>query len=144
LEFLDGTFNMVTAFYSLMYMTAEDHRRVFNEVYRVLTKEGVFKIWDVQLTHQGDTDKPGFVIPIEVILPDRKISTGYGSHWPKESYGLNYYIKIAEQTGFKIVKKTKLTILYPCLSEKQVVIIKHMSLDRYNGLFSSIFDPQCS
>jgi len=106
LKFLDNSFNLVTAFYSLMYMTVHDHERVFNEVFRVLKKEGVFKIWDVQLTQQEDTNKPGFVVPVEVILPDRKVSTGYGTYWPKDNYDLDYYIKVAERTGFKLVDKS--------------------------------------
>jgi ubiquinone/menaquinone biosynthesis C-methylase UbiE len=104
LAFLDNSFCMVTAFYSLMYMTTEDHKRVFSEVFRVLKKEGVFKIWDVQLTHQKGIDKPGFAVPLEVILPNRKITTGYGSYWPKDSYDLDYYTRIAKQAGFKIVE----------------------------------------
>ena len=85
LKFLDNSFNSVTAFYSLMYMTTHEHERVFNEVFRVLKDEGLFRIWDVQLIHKKCMNKPGFAVPIEVILPDRKISVGYGSYWPRRS-----------------------------------------------------------
>ena len=106
LKFLDNSFSLVTAFYSLMYMTASDHERVFSEVFRVLKSEGLFRIWDVQLTQQGDTNQRGFAVPIEIILPDRKISTGYGSYWPDEIYDSDYYIRLAKRMSFKLVEKS--------------------------------------
>ena len=67
LEFLDESFNIVTAFFSLMYMTASDHKGVFSEVFRVLKDKGVFRIWDIQLTQPADTKKLGFAVPVEVV-----------------------------------------------------------------------------
>lgn len=105
LKFLDNSFNSVTAFYSLMYMTSHEHERVFSEVFRVLKDEGLFRIWDVQLTHRKCINKPGFAVPVEVILPDRKISVGFGSYWPEKKYDLDYYIEIATRTGLQLVEK---------------------------------------
>ena len=105
LRFLDDSFSSVTAFYSLMYMSARDHERVFSEVFRVLQDEGLFRIWDVQLIHKKCMNKPGFAVPVEVILPDRKISVGYGSYWPEKKYDLNYYVEIAGRTGLQLVEK---------------------------------------
>jgi len=105
LKFLDNSFSSVTAFYSLMYMTARDHERVFSEVFRVLKDEGLFRIWDIQLIHKKCMNKPGFAVPVEVILPDRKISVGYGSYWPEKKYDLNYYIEIAKKTGLQLVER---------------------------------------
>jgi ubiquinone/menaquinone biosynthesis C-methylase UbiE len=105
LKFLDNSFSSVTAFYSLMYMTAHDHERVFSEVFRVLKDEGLFRIWDVQLIHKKCMNKPGFAVPVEVILPNRKISVGYGSYWPEKKYDLDYYIEIARKTGLQLVEK---------------------------------------
>ena len=105
LKFLDNSFNSVTAFYSLMYMTTHEHERVFNEVFRVLKDEGLFRIWDVQLIHKKCMNKPGFAVPIEIILPYTKISVGYGSYWPEKKYDLNYYIETAKKTGLQLVDK---------------------------------------
>lgn len=105
LRFLDDSFDSVTAFYSLMYMSTRDHERVFSEVFRVLKDEGLFRIWDVQVSHKKRTNKPGFAVPVEVILPDRKISVGYGSYWPEKKYDLDYYIEIAGRTGLQLVEK---------------------------------------
>ena len=90
-----------------MYMTTKDHERVFGEVFRVLKENGLFKIWDVQLTRHESVDKPGFTVPVEVILPNIKISTCYGSYWPKESYDLDYYIEMVRSTGFTIAAKNQ-------------------------------------
>ena len=106
LKFLDNSFNSVTAFYSLMYMTTHAHERVFNEVFRVLKDEGLFRIWDVQLIHEDCINKPGFAVPVEIILPDTKISVGYGSYWPQSKYDLNYYIELANKTGLQLVDKS--------------------------------------
>lgn len=105
LRFLDNSFGSVTAFYSLMYMSTHDHERVFSEVFRVLKDEGLFRIWDVQVSRKRRTNKPGFAVPVEVNLPDRKISAGYGSYWPEKKYDLNYYIEIATRTGLHLVEK---------------------------------------
>lgn len=105
LRFLDDSFSSVTAFYTLMYMSTRDHERVFSEVFRVLKDEGLFRIWDVQVSHKKRTNKPGFAVPVEVILPDRKITVGYGSYWPERKYDLNYYIEMATRTGLQLVKK---------------------------------------
>ena len=101
LKFLDNSFSSVTAFYSLMYMTTRDHERVF----RVLKDEGLFRIWDAQVIHKKRINKPGFAVPVEVILPDRKIGAGYGSYWPERKYDLNCYIEIARKTGLQLVEK---------------------------------------
>jgi ubiquinone/menaquinone biosynthesis C-methylase UbiE len=105
LKFLDNSFNSVTAFYSLMYMTTHEHERVFNEVFRVLKDKGLFRIWDVQLVHKKCMNKPGFAVPVEIILPETKISVGYGSYWPEEKYDLNYYIEIVKKTGLQLIEK---------------------------------------
>lgn len=108
LKFLDSSFSSATAFYALMYMTAREHERVFGEVFRVLEDEGLFRIWDVQLIHKKCANKPGFAVPVEVILPGRKISVGYGSYWPDKKYDLNHYIEIAGQTGLQLVEKNSI------------------------------------
>ncbi len=107
LKFLDNSFGSVTAFYSLMYMTNRDHERVFREVLRVLKDEGLFRIWDARLIQEKRMNKPGFAVPVEVILPDRKISTGYGSYWPEKRYDLNYYVEIAGRTGLHLVEQNQ-------------------------------------
>ena len=46
LEFPDGCFDSVTAFYFLMYLFPEDMGAVFSEAARVLKSGGRMYIWD--------------------------------------------------------------------------------------------------
>ena len=106
LQFLDATFGAATAFFTLMYIRAPDHAQVFGEVFRVLVPGGTFLIWDAILPPRpGDVDeeKTIAVFPLLVKLPDREISTGYGTHWPQEKQDLLYYAHLAKNAGFDVI-----------------------------------------
>ena len=45
------------------------------------------------------------VVPLEVQLPDKLISTGYGVHWPPEPHDLPYYERVARAAGFEVAAK---------------------------------------
>ncbi len=49
LKFLDNSFETVTSFFTLMYMSPEQQEKAAREAYRVLKPGGVFRIWDVEL-----------------------------------------------------------------------------------------------
>ena len=46
LQFLDSSFETVTAFFTLMYISESDHEKVFSEVHRILAPGGKFLIWE--------------------------------------------------------------------------------------------------
>jgi ubiquinone/menaquinone biosynthesis C-methylase UbiE len=104
LKFLDCTFQSATAFYSLMYMSEEIQKVVLSEVHRVLKTSGEMRIWDISLLQPFDRTKRGFIVPLEVKLPDRVIETGYGNPWPENDHDISYYRQIAEETGFKVIE----------------------------------------
>jgi ubiquinone/menaquinone biosynthesis C-methylase UbiE len=104
LQFLDGAFQTVTSFFTLMYIKAEDHRRVFEEVFRVLAPGGRFLIWDTLMPPRTDETKDIAVFPISVELPEgRTISNNYGVRWPSEGRDADYYRQLAERAGFEVV-----------------------------------------
>ncbi|MDD5264162.1 MAG: bifunctional GNAT family N-acetyltransferase/class I SAM-dependent methyltransferase [Candidatus Bipolaricaulis sp.] len=104
LGFLDGVFQTVTAFFSLMYMKAEDHRRVFEEVLRVLAPGGRFLIWDAVIPPRGGNKKDAVIFPMTIDLPTGTVvSTGYGVRWPDEGRDAAYYQRLAEAVGFDVV-----------------------------------------
>ena len=75
LTFPEGTFDHVTVFYTLMYMTAEEQREAIREAVRVLKPGGELYIWDCDI----DSAYPEpFCVDLEIQLPDTKISTTYG------------------------------------------------------------------
>jgi ubiquinone/menaquinone biosynthesis C-methylase UbiE len=105
LKFLDGTFNNVTAFFSLMYIkNQKDQQKIMEEVHRVLKPEGLFHVWDIDLSHRPETDKEFYIVFLRYRVHDEEIGTGYGARWPAEQRGEKYYLSLAEKAGFKHLK----------------------------------------
>lgn len=104
LKFLDASFDTATAFFSLMYMRPEVQQRVFGEVLRVLTRGGRWLIWDAVIPRALENDTRGPVFRFRFQLPGKVVQTGYGTFWPEKPMDLNYYKRLARETGFEIVK----------------------------------------
>lgn len=82
LKFLSKSFDVCTAFFSLMYIPDEKHGRVFEEVYRVLKDNGKFLLWEVTIPeNQGGYDV--FAVRLKARLPKEEVETGYGTVWNK-------------------------------------------------------------
>jgi ubiquinone/menaquinone biosynthesis C-methylase UbiE len=108
LRFLDETFNTATSFFTLMYIKGGDHVKVMGEVFRVLKPGGKFLVWDAIISKKTDSVQDRVLVPLTISLPGGKVETGYGVRMPKEDHDLDYYVKLAEATGFNVlVKKTK-------------------------------------
>ena len=98
--FLDGAFDVVTSFFTLMYIEGSDHEKIFEEAFRVLVSGGRFLIWDVDLPQCSDEEKDIVAFYLTIKLPNREVETGYGTKWPEQRQGLPYYKEIAERVGF--------------------------------------------
>jgi tetratricopeptide (TPR) repeat protein len=104
LKFLDNSFGTAAIFYTLMYISGEDHEKVFREVKRVLRHGGRLLIWDVNLPVWKDGSKEFGVYRFKFRLPNKEISTGYGARFPKTiAQNMQYYVQLAQKTGFKIL-----------------------------------------
>ncbi len=101
LQFLDESFETVTAFFSMMYMDTKTRKKVFKEAYRVLRPGGVFHLWDVTIPAQTDPSKSLFVVPLKITLPDEVIQTGYGVPWKDREQDVETYTDLAQKIGFK-------------------------------------------
>lgn len=75
LEYADGSFDHVTFFYTLMYMSEETQHRALHEAARVLKKGGSLHIWDCEI--RSAYPEP-FCVQVAVCLPDERVSTTYG------------------------------------------------------------------
>ena len=99
--FLDQTFATATAFFSLMYMSAEDQAAVLAETYRVLRPDGLMLIWDVAMPAPLEQDKVQLMLPVTVELPDgASVRTGYGA--PLKPQGPAYFADLAGHSGFAV------------------------------------------
>ena len=103
LQFLDGTFNTVTSFFTLMYIDGVDHEIVFREAHRVLSKGGKFLIWDAMIPKCPDEIKDRIVVPLTIDLPGAEVRTSYGVMLPVEDHDLAYYEMVAGKAGLEIV-----------------------------------------
>ncbi|MFX1418205.1 MAG: methyltransferase domain-containing protein [Promethearchaeota archaeon] len=103
LKFLDNSFETITAFFTFMYIPVNDHKKIFQEIYRVLKANGEFSLWDVIIPKNINENRDIYVIKLEVKFNDELIETGYGVLWNKEQ-DMNYYINLGKNTGFEILK----------------------------------------
>lgn len=107
LQLLDGSFGVVTAFFTLMYIKGDDHRKVFEEVFRVLVRGGRFLVWDAELPRRGDEKKDIIVLPLTVKLPGEDVSAVYGVRWPEDGRSLGDYVGLAREAGFEVVSQVR-------------------------------------
>ncbi len=78
-------------------MSNEDKKDAFKEVYRVISKEGEFWVWDTPMSK----DKGAFLIKIKVIFPDKTVvRTGYGVSSKIQTVDVTK--QILEDVGFKV------------------------------------------
>lgn len=105
LSFLENSFDAVTSFFTLMYINKTDHEKVFKEIYRVLKKDGEFILWDAILPKNVGDTRDIFVIELDISTPFKQIKTGYGVSRKDKEQNEEYFIKLGEQIGFKVIEE---------------------------------------
>lgn len=106
LPFLDSAFDVITAFFFLMYVPAANRLPVLKEAFRVIRPGGKLHIWDVKIPPREDRTQEMFVVPVKVELPNRTIETGYGVPWGDREMAADTIAQIAKDAGFIIGDKT--------------------------------------
>lgn len=119
LKFLDNTFDAVTSFFTLMYIDGEYHSKIFKEIYRVLKNEGEFTIWDVTIPRYQGGIKDIFLVPLEIKMKDKQVSTTYGVSWKEAEQNLSYYVQIGEKVGFEIISQEVQNQIYSIRFKKR-------------------------
>jgi SAM-dependent methyltransferase len=102
LKFIDESFQTATVFFTFMYIDSQDHKKVFQELHRVLAEGGRLLIWDVIFPKRTDDQKNTALFPLKITLPQKEIRTGYGVRWPEGGLGLDHFLTLAEETGFSV------------------------------------------
>ena len=102
LKFLDSTFDSATSFFTLMYIPVEDHKKVFEELYRVLKDGGEFYFWDLIIPDRKDSKEEVYIITLKVKINEKLIETGYGTRWNKKQ-DANHFLQLGKNVGFEVL-----------------------------------------
>lgn len=100
LKFLPESFDVCTAFFSLMYIPKKNHLKIFTQVYRILKKGGRFLLWDVKIPERNKEFRV-FAVRLKIKLPNEEVETGYGTIWDK-TQDVEYFRQLALKAGFKV------------------------------------------
>jgi len=99
-----SSFEVVSSFFSLMYMVQGCHPKVFRGIHRVLKDGGIFLTWDVKIPSRP-AGKALFVVPLRIVLPDTVVDTSYGVRWHRRCQDLAYFKALARKTDFHAVRE---------------------------------------
>jgi len=100
LKFLPESFDVCTAFFSLIYIPKDKHLKVFEEVHRVLKDNGKLLIWGVEIPKKFG-DYKAFMVCLKVRLPNEETEAGYGVKW--QAQDIEYFKELAQKTRFKVI-----------------------------------------
>jgi len=101
LKFLDNTFDVITCFYSLMYMSEETVEKCLSEAFRVLKPDGCLWIWDTEMSWNEQSDV--FIANLDIALANELISAGYGVSWHKGQSHESVF-NVCDKVGFVRIK----------------------------------------
>ena len=104
LKFLDNTFDSAAAFFTIMYIPLADHKKIFQEIFRVLKPRGEFFLWELIIPNRSGNEKDIYLIYLKVKISENIIGTGYGVKWDKEQ-DENHFLSLAKEVGFEVIEQ---------------------------------------
>ena len=99
LSFSDSSFDNVTFFYSLMYMTEETQRKAICEAARVLKAGGTMCIWDCTILAAYPDP---FIVDLDIQFVDKRIHTSYGIV-KSDTQSSDSIIQLLKNAGLNII-----------------------------------------
>ena len=98
--FMDGSFDNITCFYTLMYMQEDEVAKVLSEAYRVLKPGGRLFIWDAAMPTNPTADV--LLVPLTVIVSDKlTLTPTYGVGWCR-GQSAEAICQICWKTGYEL------------------------------------------
>ncbi len=103
LSFPDKSFDHVTFFYSLMFMSQKTQKQAISEAIRVLKKGGCLHIWDTEISKAYPEP---FVIDLDVRINEDIIHTTYGIISDLENQKADSFSQECYQNGLLLQEQT--------------------------------------
>jgi len=100
MTFPDNSFDHVTSFYTLMFMSKAAQQQAICEAARVVKQNGEVHIWDCNI---NSAYPDPFFAEVEVALPERKIKTTYGVG-KLDAQSFNSIKSMCELAGLTVVE----------------------------------------
>ena len=101
MKFLDESFQLVTAFFSMLFIGCDQYAQMFQEVHRVLAPGGRFLFWEALIPPRGDSPADIVAIPVEALTGKGLLSAGYGATWPKKPFSSRLFQGMAQDAGLE-------------------------------------------
>jgi SAM-dependent methyltransferase len=102
LKFVDASFDLAVAFFSMLFVGCGHYSQMFREIFRVLKPGGRFLFWEALIPKQGESSADIVAIPVQVLSPAGPISAGYGGLWPGQPFQPDGFEKLAQEAGFTV------------------------------------------
>lgn len=99
LEFENDSFDHVTSFFTMMYMTKAAQKQTISEAYRVLKPGGLLHIWDANII--SAYPEP-FCVDLDIDLNGRTIHTTYGIVKDDAKQDAAHFITLCKNAGFSL------------------------------------------
>lgn len=94
-----NSFDNVTFFFTLMYMTTEEQKEAIKEAFRVLKPGGKVFIWDCDI--QSAFPEP-FCIDLDILIENQKVHTTYGII-KKDVQSVTSITELCQKAGFELL-----------------------------------------
>lgn len=103
LNFPNTNFDVVTFFFTLMYMNEESKQKAIREVKKVISDNGVLEIWDVEIPAEVPNGENVFLANVNALTDDRTFRVTYGVGMENRTQTLDEIKKMMLKNGFMCI-----------------------------------------